>query len=451
MKKACEMIASKGDKDAAMAYVKKEIELLRTRQVHVSQLRKRGKLSKDIFDYGQELKTGKEEDPLSGLTDLIDEVLEKADIKRKVSILPIVRLARNEMIDETIHNIQQITQETHLLRVWNDDFYDRTISEGQVSITIGTDTPIDTREQLTIIHNYVEVLGKLYKKFNLVSPYTVKKTLDNLKAGTKGRLMVLTCSQDDAIRMASFRYSEGDYVSYVIIATDDKKARVSDQIATPEDVMNNDMPWDVHRYLKDLCGPLLSLFGGILGYGRKPGTLPHKLLEEKPDKKTGQMKFKLSNTQKRELTKIFFGAELIKNVPIAKPILKSSPLYKHLQEADVCLGCGEKLNDFFDNKAQQLPLDLVSLPKAKRDALKKNLCKRCIRNHKDLGQEMKNKTRQYEEKKERCKAKCIKCIGEGSEGIIDKCINMSCKNFIDKYEVNKDLHYCQEKLSVLDF
>jgi DNA polymerase elongation subunit (family B) len=487
-KKCCDIIATKGDLQEALTYARQQIELLRTRKVHVSDFEKRQKLSKDVLKYSEVQKD--EDDDYNDMDNAADDdnnnslVIhdpESDKVKKNIPIGPAVQLARDTMTRDGLRNLKLIIKEPFYTPFNPNRTYPGDVDANDISIPVymvqeGASVRqwshmfslIGERYPCAVVHMHVaddednqidpsdntglalgiQISPQHIEQVALPSSPFIAESENSI--GQAKPVFTLKLSIRTALGGSSVQYGAGDYIPYVVMETDEKKAKVSSHVADPYDAMLENYPIDVKYYMKELRNNLLKIFQGILGYGRKPGTPEHKLLQEVTDKKTGQIKYKLSNSQEREITKLLFGYEMIDMVKVHKPILATSALFRHLVKKPVCINCNTIINpDTNKLSLEEIPEEYQRLPEFKREKLTETICSECISSITDISLGKKKEMNAIQSKRKECTTKCIECLGPGSEDIIDKCTNRTCPIFRQKVDIADKIKQLEELIPTL--
>jgi DNA polymerase elongation subunit (family B) len=488
-KECCDIIATKGDLQEALAYAREQIELLRTRKVHVSDFEKRQKLSKDVLKYSEVNNEEDDDDDFdmndntnaddNNSFDIHDQ--DSDTVKKNIPIGPAVQLARDIMTRDGLRNLKLIIKEPFYTPFKPNRTYPGDVDDNDISIPVymvqeGASVHqwsrmfslIGERYPRAVVHmhiaddddNQIDSMGNTGLAMGIeISPQHIEQVAlpsspfiaeSENSIGQAKPVFTLKLSIRTALGGSSVQYGAGDYVPYVVMETDEKNAKVSAHVADPYDAMLENYPIDVHYYMKELRNNLLKIFQGILGYGRKPGTPEHKLLQEVTDKKTGQIKYKLSNSQEREITKLLFGYETIKMVKVHKPILATSALFRHMVKKPVCINCNTIINpDTNKLSLEEVPEEYQELPEYKREKLTETICSQCISSITDISLSKMKDMNAMQTKQKECVAKCIDCLGPGSKDIVDKCTNRTCPIFRQKVDILDKIKQLEELMPTL--
>jgi DNA polymerase elongation subunit (family B) len=426
--------------------------------------------------------------------------------KKKLKVSHTVQLAKDSMIKDTLHRIKNVV-ESH--PPFYTTFQTRHNYDGDIQ-TCDIRVPVYIKDRVPTLDELNTVLDKLLGEFECVldSPFVDKevasinyqrqrakeKQLSNtlkLKTAKTHQLLKMdvedmnmwlqndpetflirvstntvgrtVTNKDDitplfelkmnvtmACKSSSVQYSAGDYIGYVVAQSTDKNASVAQRVVDPYDAIMNNTPIDVKYYMEDLSKGLTKIFAGIMGYGMKPdedGTPKHMQLEEVTDKKTDQKKWRLANSQKREITKRLFGVELVKNMLVRTPILKDSAMATYMQRAPTCARCHVKIQD--NNRIPDLRIRRKT-GKPYSDDIKEKICRACSPHIDKLVEEKKATHEKLVATQKACLKKCVSCLGPGSEDLVDKCINLNCPTYRDKIKISQEIPDIEDIVNLLD-
>ncbi len=293
----------------------------------------------------------------------------------------------------------------------------------------------------------------------------VSSISDGYNVEGKAPVFTLHLTMTQGVNNSSVQYTTGDYVPFSVIQTDLKNPKVSDGAIDSYEAMINDVPLNINYYMEDLLGGLYKVFSGIMGYGRKPGTPEHKLLEEKVDPLTGKLKYVLSRSQEKEITKKLFGVETTKKAHVFVPVLETSAMFPYMERKAICLHCRTRIASG-DNKidlGNMTTRDEDNNNSSKEDTsnmkylikLADNICTKCVP---DLEKDLQTLIDKYTEErktldkeKDDCIKKCISCLGggEGARELVDLCVARSCSVYQAKMDNTKKCTKVSDQINIL--
>lgn len=261
------------------------------------------------------------------------------------------------------------------------------------------------------------IKGAINKKLEDYEQVT-KKNGQSIRRETKRA--VVSLAKRLVAKNPGLDFGPGSYLKFIIVKNNQVKL-VSDRSETPEDVLIKKLEPDKHYYLDELRKVLVKVFAGPLGYGRKPGTHPKKILESY--EKDGKTKYKLSTEQVREIGKEIFGYYDLKNLPSVK-----LPNYEKLSlltlTGDICIGCELEL---------------------KPEERNTNFCETCKPFKALIEKSAANQLQQSYDKFKGCLTTCIECLTNNIQNDISSCVNYGCENYTKRTEAGDEFEYYYSK------
>jgi DNA polymerase elongation subunit (family B) len=388
------IIAKEGDLKKAIEYVKKMIQKVKDRQVHLGGLIFKKKLGKELLKYG----TKERKDPITG------EIT-----YAKVALAPSVSLAIRGIVKDELKMLVENLKPCF------------TTKEKEEMIHVFHDKE-EARYKI-VIHGH-----QLMDPKNVIEGNILKKPIK------EGKKTIYFVSEHDLLKRCKQPPHASDFINYVLIETDERTSKKSDFCEDPLKVLKENIPYNIKAYVDAIIQTVMRVFSGPLGYDRKEGTPQHKKLIPKLDPhKPDKVGWQLSTDQKKEITKLFLGVDTVKKMVLKNEILETSSMFKYVIKGEKCILC-------------KLPLTPANKQYNVEEKIQNNVCKHCYQCLPELHTKEVQKLEGLEKE---CKDSwdiCRTCLATNEMEELLDCTAIECENFSRRDFVNKNLKKQQDKI-----